>query len=79
LELHPVEPVVVVPRDHEGRGRRRNSRRLVGWPGQSEVSGTLTWHCPRGHTIPITSRRLLEEFLAAFTDGRRRIVAGVDV
>ena len=81
LELHPVEPVVVLRRDHEGRGKRRASRRLQGWPSQSRlpVAGTLTWHCPRGHTFPITSQRLLEAFLAAFADNRRRIVAGVDV
>jgi hypothetical protein len=80
LELHPVELVVVVPRSHEGRAGRRTSRRLVGWPGQSQVEGTLTWRCPRDHTFPITSQRLLEAFLAAFADNRRRrIVAGVDV
>ena len=81
LRLHPVEPVVVVTRDHEGRGRRRDSRRLEGWPGRSHLptAGTLTWHCPRGHTFPITGSRLLRAFLDAFADGRRRIVAGVDV
>ncbi len=81
LELHPVNPVVVVPRDRQGKGRRRASWRLEGWPGQSHlpVAGTYTWHCPRGHTFPITDSRLLAAFLAAFADNRRRIVAGVDV
>jgi hypothetical protein len=44
--------------------------------------GTITWYCPRGHSVPLTNRRLLGGFLSVARPGQRpraRLRAGIDV